>query len=164
MAVSQAAISWDAASGERDTAVMTIDADPTARAAGVAGVALIGGSLVGGVISVLTGVNTWADAWTAEATLAAPWPMLLVQAAATVAAVQRRRIVAMVGSGLLVATAVVSGISGFFDGQLGLEDLGAWHVVGQIVFVTVAWATAIVATVRLWRLSRRRRSVAAEAR
>ena len=143
---------------------MTIDADPTALAAGVAGVALIGGSLVGGVISVLTGVNTWADAWTAEATLAAPWPMLLVQAAATVAAVQRRRIVAMVGSGLLVATAVVSGISGFFDGQLGREDLGAWHVVGQIVFVTVAWATAIVATVRLWRLSRRRRSVAAEAR
>ena len=60
----------------------------------------------------------------------------------------------MVGSGLLAATAVVSGISGFFDGQLGREDLGAGHVVGQIVFVTVAWATAVVAAVRLWRLSR----------
>ena len=74
-----------------------------------------------------------------------------MQAAATVAAVQRRRGVAMVGSGLLAATAVVSGISGFFDGQLGREDLGTGHVVGQVVFVTVAWATAVVAVVRLWR-------------
>ena len=140
---------------------MAIDVDPTARAVGVAGVALIGGSLVGGVVSVVTGVNTWANAWTAEATLAAPWPMLLLQAAATAAAVQRRRGVAMVGSGVLAATAVVSGISGFFDGQLGREDLGGGHVAGQIVFVTIAWATAAVAAARLWRL---RRIPAGEAR
>ena len=140
---------------------MAMDLDPSARPVGAAGGALIGASLLGGVVSVLTGVNTWANAWTAEATLAAPWPMLVLQAAATVAAVQRRRGVAMVGSGLLAATAVVSGISGFFDGQLGREDLGTGHVVGQVVFVTVAWATAIVAVVRLWRL---RRTVVREAR
>ena len=140
---------------------MAMDLDPSARAVGTAGGALIGASLLGGVVSVLTGVNTWANAWTAEATLAAPWPMLVLQAAATVAAVQRRRGVGMVGSGLLAATAVVSGISGFFDGQLGREDLGTGHVVAQVVFVTVAWATAVVAVVRLWRL---RRTVVREAR
>jgi hypothetical protein len=150
-----------AAGGERDTAVMAIDVDPTARAVGLAGVALIGGSVVGGVVSVVTGVNTWANAWTAQATLAAPRPMLLMQAAATAAAVQRRRSVAMVGSGVLAAAAVVSGISGFFDGQLGREDLGSGHVVAQLMFVTIAWATAVVAALRLWRL---RRILAGEAR
>ena len=133
---------------------MAIDADPGARAAGVAGGVLIASSLVGGAVSVLTGVNTWANAWTAEATLAAPWPMLVLQAAATSAAVQRRRVVALVGAGLLAATAAVSGISGFFDGQLGREDLDTRHVVGQVVFVTVAWATVVIAAVRLWRLRR----------
>ena len=142
---------------------MAIDLDSSARAAGVAGCALIGASLVGGVISVVTGVNTWANAWTAEATLAAPWPMLLLQAAATGAAVQRRRVVAMVGSGLLAATALVSSISGFFDGQLGRADLGTGHVVGQIVFVAVAWATVVVAAVRLWRLARQRQTMPAKA-
>ena len=73
-------------------------------------------------MSVLTGVfNTWANAWTAEATLAAPWPMLVLQAAATVAAVQRRRGVAKVGSGLQPRPPWCRH-SGFFDGQLGRED------------------------------------------
>ncbi len=70
----------------------------------------------------------------------------------------------MVGSGLLAATALVSGISGFFDGQLGRADLGTGHVVGQIVYVAVAWATVVVAAVRLWRLARQRRTMPAEAR
>ena len=83
---------------------MAMDLDPSARAVGTAGGALIGASLLGGV---------------------------------------------------------VSGISGFFDGQLGREDLGTGHVVGQVVFVTVAWATAVVAVVRLWRL---RRTVVRKAR
>ena len=143
---------------------MAIDVDSNARAAGVAGCALIGASLVGGVNSVATGVNTWANAWTAEATLAARWPMLRLQAAATVAAVQRRRVVAMVGSGLLAATALVSGMPGFFDGQVGRADLGTGHVVGQILFVTVAWATVGIAIVRLRRLAQHRRTWPAEAR
>ena len=37
----------------------------------------------GGAVSVAAGVNEWSTAWTDEATLAAPWPMLLVQAGAT---------------------------------------------------------------------------------
>ena len=63
----------------------------SARAVGAAGAALVAASLVGGAVSVAAGTNTWATAWTSQATLAAPWPMLLVQAGATVAAVQSRR-------------------------------------------------------------------------
>src|SRR5215210_787097 len=123
-----------------------------ARATGVAGAVLVGSSLVGGVASVLAGSNTWANAWTAAATLAAPWPMLLAQTAATCAAVQRRRSVALAGSAVLGLTAAVAGISGFFDGQLGRSDLSTWQVAGQISYVAVALATAVVAGLRTWRL------------
>ena len=123
-----------------------------ARAIGVAGGVLIGGSLLGGVASVLAGTNTWANAWTADATLAAPWPMLLVQTAGTVAAVSRRRCVAIAGSTVLGLTAAVAGISGFFDGQLGRADLSTWYVVAQVGYVVVAWGTAVVAGLRLWKL------------
>ena len=60
----------------------------SARAVGAAGAALVAASLVGAAVSVAAGVNDWSTAWTGEATLAAPWPMLLVQAGATVAAVR----------------------------------------------------------------------------
>ena len=126
--------------------------DAHARAIGVAGAVLIGSSLVGGVASVLAGTNTWANAWTADATLAAPWQMLVVQTAATCAAVQRRRSVALAGSVLLGVTAAVAGVSGFFDGQLARADLGTWYVVWQVCYVVVAWGTAVVAGVRVWKL------------
>lgn len=131
---------------------MAVSSNAFARAIGVAGAALIGSSLAGGIASVLTGVNTWANAWTTDATLAAPWPMLLVQTAATCAAVQRRRSVAVAGSFVLGVSAAVAGISGFFDGQLARSDLGTWHVAGQICYVVVAWATAVVAGLRVWKL------------
>jgi hypothetical protein len=131
---------------------MTVRKYASARGVGVAGAALVGSSLLGGAASVLAGTNTWANAWTAEATLAAPWPMLLAQAAGTCAATSRRRGVAQAGSVLLGVTAAVAGISGFFDGQLGRADLSAWQVAGQICYVVVAWVTAAVAGVRLWKL------------
>jgi len=131
---------------------MAVSNDGYARATGVAGAALICGSLVGGAVSVMAGTNTWANAWTAHATLAAPWPMLLVQTAATCAAIQRRRSVARVGSVLLGVTAAVAGVSGFFDGQLGRPDLSTWQVAAQVCYVVVAWGTAVVAGVRVWKL------------
>jgi hypothetical protein len=130
------------------------------RPTGVVGAVLIGSSLLGGVASVLAGTNTWANAWTADATLAAPWPMLVVQTAATWAAIQRRRAVALAGSALLGLTAAVAGISGFFDGQLGRADLGAGMVAGQVCYLVVAWATVLVAGLRLWSLGRADRASA----
>jgi hypothetical protein len=131
---------------------MAVRNDGSARATGVAGAALICGSLVGGVASVMAGTNIWANAWTADATLAAPWPMLVVQTAATCAAIQRRHSVARVGSVLLGVTAAVAGVSGFFDGQLGRADLSTWQVAAQVCYVIVAWGTAVVAGVRVWKL------------
>ena len=142
---------------------MAVRNNAYAQATGVAGAVLIVSSLVGGAASVLAGTNTWANAWTAEATLAAPWPMLLLQAAATVAAVQRRPPVARTGSVVLGLTAAIAGISGFFDGQLGREDLSTWHVVGQVVYVVVAWGTAVVAGLRVWNLRPSRRASASAA-
>jgi hypothetical protein len=126
----------------------------SAQAVGVAGAALVAASLAGGVVSVAAGVNTWSTAWTSQATLAAPWPMLLVQAGATVAAAQRRRWPALIGSTLLGVSAAVSGISGFFDGQLARPDLGAGYVVAQVGYVVVAWATVAAAGYRLWAVRR----------
>jgi hypothetical protein len=130
-------------------------------AVAAAGAALVGSSLVGGVVSVLAGTSTWADAWTAEATLAAPWPMLLVQTAATLAAMSPRRAVTLCGAALLGLTAAVAGISGFFDGQLGRSDLSAWYVAAQIGYVVVAWATVVVAAIYLRSLLRGRRTTEA---
>lgn len=111
----------------------------SARAVAFAGGALVLASIAGGAVSVASGVNSWSTAWTSEATLAAPWPMLLAQTAATVAAANQRRRPAMIGSVCLVLTAALSGISGFFDGQLGRADLGAAYVVAQIGYLVFAW-------------------------
>ena len=109
-------------------------------------------------MSVLAGTNTWADAWSSKATLAAPWPMLLVQAASVVAAVQAPRRVARLGSGMLAVTACVAGISGFFDGQLARPDLSGWYVGAQVAYVAVAWATVVAAGLRCWHLRPTKRS------
>jgi hypothetical protein len=142
---------------------MAVGNNAHARAVGIAGTALVGSSLLGGAVSVMAGTSTWANAWTADATLAAPWPMLVVQTAATVAAISRRRWLATAGSVVLGLTAAVAGISGFFDGQLGRDDLSTWHVVGQFAYVVVAWGTAVVAGLRLWKLRSPRSEVALEA-
>jgi len=135
---------------------MAVIRDAHARLIGVAGAALVASSVVGGVASVLAGTNTWATAWTAEATLAAPWPMLVLQTAATIAAVRPQRVAAIVGASLLGLSAGVAGISGFFDGQLARADLGRWFVAAQIGYVVVAWLTVLAAGLRLRQLLRNR--------
>ena len=122
----------------------------SAEAVGVAGGALVAASLVGGAVSVVAGVNSWSTAWTSQATLAAPWPMLLVQSCATVAAVRSQPRPARIGSGLLLVSAALSGVSGFFDGQLARPDLGAGYVTAQVGYVVVAWLAVACAANRLW--------------
>jgi len=119
------------------------------RVVGVAGATLVGSSLVGGVVSIVSGVNTLASAWTGRATLAAPWPMLVVQVAATVAATRASPWTARAGSAVLGLSAALAGISGFFDGQLGRPDLGTGYVVAQVGYVVVAWVTVACAFIRL---------------
>ena len=126
----------------------------SARAVGIAGAALVAASLVGGAVSVLAGVNAWSTAWTSQATLAAPWPMLVVQSGATVAAVQAQRWPAVIGSALLGLSAALSGISGFFDGQLARPDLGAGYVTVQVGYVVVAGLAVSCTVGRLWAIRR----------
>ena len=127
----------------------------SARAVGVAGAALVAASLVGGAVSVRAGVNTWSTAWSSEATLAAPWPMVLLQTAATAAAVSSRRRPAVVGASLLGLSAAVSGISGFFDGQLGRLTWVRHTWSAQVGYVVVAWCAVAAAAIRLVSLRRR---------
>ena len=129
--------------------------DRSAQAVGVAGAALLAANLVGGAVSVAVGVNTWSTAWTSQATLAAPWPMILVQTCGTVAAVSSKRWPAILGSAVLGLSAAVSGISGFFDGQLARADLGAGYVAAQVGYVVVAWLAVAAAGNRLWAMRRR---------
>jgi hypothetical protein len=135
---------------------MAIDREPRARRLSWAGSALVGCSVVGGMVSVVSGVNTWGNAWTSEATLAAPWPMMLVQGLSTVAAVGPRRRPAIAGSIVLGLSAAVAGVSGFFDGQLGRSDLGAGYVSMQWVYVVVALGTSALAASRLRQLTKSR--------
>jgi hypothetical protein len=53
-----------------------------------------------------------------------------------------------VGSVVLGLSAGVAGISGFFDGQLGRPDLGRGYIAVQLLYVAVAWVTALVAGAR----------------
>lgn len=119
------------------------------RAVGIAGAALVVASLIGGAVSVSAGVNTWSTAWSSQATLAAPWPMLLVQTGATVMAARPGRRIATIGAAVLGLSAALGGISGFFDGQLARPDLGAGYVAAQVGYVVVAWLTAAAAVYRL---------------
>ena len=108
---------------------------------------------MGGGLAVATGRNTLAEAWSGSAVLAAPLPMMAAQVGLARAADgwdDRRGTVA---AGLLCAACMVSGVSGFFDGQLGRRDLprpliafqgvlvGATLVVGALALRRVEWAT-----------------------
>ena len=81
--------------------------------------------------------------------------MILVQSCGTVAAVSPKRWPAVLGSAVLGLSAAVSGISGFFDGQLGRADLGAGYVAAQVGYVVVAWLAVAAAGYRLLRALRR---------
>ena len=125
------------------------------RANGAAGrlvagtVLLVAADLAGGVTAVRVGANTWGEAWSGRAVLAAPWPMILAQVGLTWGAVRRRNRSAQVSAGLLGAACFVSGISGFFDGQLAREDLSAAVVAGQWVFITITAGVGVLAFARL---------------
>jgi hypothetical protein len=144
-------MSWKHVRGSVHTAAMPVK---SARVVGVAGAALVAANLVGGAVSVMAGVNAWSTAWTSQATLAAPWPMVLVQSCATVAAVQPQRWPAIIGTALLGFSATLSGISGFFDGQLARPDLGATYVTSQVGYIVVAWLTVACAAYRLLAIRR----------
>ena len=118
-------------------------------------VALVLVDVVGGLLAVASGVNTWGEAWGSRALLAAPLPMIAAQVLLTVVAVRGRRRAAVVAAGLLAAACLVSVASGFFDGGLANDRLGPGLVVFQAVLLTVTGVVGVLALLRAVRLARR---------
>jgi hypothetical protein len=97
--------------------------------------------LVGGLIAVAAGVNTWAEAWWSEALLAAPLPMIALQVLLTARAVLATGWSAVAAAVLLALACLVSVVSGFFDGGLGNDALTPALSAYQVFLIVV---TAVV--------------------
>jgi hypothetical protein len=92
---------------------------------------LLATDLTGGLLEIAAGRNTVGTAWGSEATLCAPYPMILVQLLAVLVVTRSARIAGRVAAVLLGLACFVSFLSGFFDGQLARADLDAFDLAFQ---------------------------------
>jgi hypothetical protein len=109
---------------------------------------LVAVDLVGGLLAVAAGVNTWGEAWGGKALLAAPLPMIAAQVLLTWLASRSASRGAAVASGLLALACFVSVISGFFDGGLANDELSAGLVAFQTLLLAVTAAVGALAVLR----------------
>ena len=120
-------------------------------------VVLIVIDVIGGVLAVASGVNTWGEAWGSKALLAAPLPMMVAQLVlAWLAARNVRPPVGLVSAVLLGVACLVSVISGFFDGGLANEALSAGLVAWQVLLLLVTTVVGLLAIARARQLLRGR--------
>jgi len=120
-------------------------------------VALIVIDIIGGVLAVSSGVNTWGEAWGSRALLAAPLPMMIAQLLlAWVAARNLRPPVGMVAAIVLALACLVSAISGFFDGGLANDELSGGLVAWQVFLLTATAMVGVLAILRARELRRAR--------
>jgi hypothetical protein len=101
--------------------------------------------VVGGLLAVRAGVNTWGEAWGPEALLAAPVPMIVAQLVLVWLATRRAGRGAAVAAGLLATACLVSVVSGFFDGGLGNAELTAELAAYQYGLLAVTTAVGVLA-------------------
>ena len=121
----------------------------------VATVALIGVDVIGGILAVSSGVNTWGEAWGSRALLAAPLPMMIAQLLlAWLAARNVRPPVGLIAAVLLGLACVVSVVSGFFDGGLANDSLSAALVGWQVLLLSVTAVVGWLAIAQARRLMR----------
>lgn len=118
---------------------------------------LLGLDLVGGLLAVASGVNTWGEAWGGKALLAAPVPMILGQVLLTWLATRTSRRSAAVAAGLLAAACLVSVVSGFFDGGLGNDELTPALTAFQALLLAVTGVTGLLAAARAVEVTRDRK-------
>jgi hypothetical protein len=110
--------------------------------------ALVATDVVGGIIAVNAGVNTWGEAWGSAALLAAPVPMIAAQVVLTALAVRGKGWRAAVPAGLLSAACLVSVISGFFDGGIGHDELTPALSAYQVFLLAVTGVVGVLAARR----------------
>ena len=118
---------------------------------------LLGLDLVGGLLAVASGVNTWGEAWGGKALLAAPVPMIVGQVLLTWLATRSSRRSAAVAAGLLAAACLVSVVSGFFDGGLGNDELTPALTAFQALLLAVTGVTGLLAAARAVEVTRDRK-------
>ncbi len=119
--------------------------------------ALIVIDIIGGVIAVASGVNTWGEAWGPKALLAAPLPMMAAQLVlAGLAARNVRPPVGLIAAVLLGLACLVSVISGFFDGALANDELSGGLFAWQVFLLTATTAVGLLAILRARELRRAR--------
>ena len=106
---------------------------------------LVATDLVGGLLAVRAGVNTWGEAWGSEALLAAPVPMIVAQLLLVWLATRRLGRGAALAAGLLATACLVSVASGFFDGGLGNDELTAGLATYQYFLLAVTTAVGVLA-------------------
>ena len=120
-------------------------------------VALIAIDIIGGILAVWSGVNTWGEAWGSRALLAAPLPMMVAQLLlAWVAARNLRPPVGLVAAIVLALACLVSAISGFFDGGLANDELSGGLVAWQVFLLTATAVVGLLAILRARELRRAR--------
>ena len=114
---------------------------------------LLATDLAGGLLEIAAGRNTVGTAWGSEATLCAPYPMILVQVLAVLVVTRSPRMPGRVAAVLLALACFVSFLSGFFDGQLGRTDLGDLDLVFQWWLLGVTALLGCLAVLALFRRS-----------
>jgi hypothetical protein len=121
----------------------------TGRRLLLATVALAVADVIGGLLAVSAGVETWGEAWGFEPSSAPPWPMWVVQL--LLAWLAARDVRPRLGRVAAVLLAVVCGISlifGLFDGDLANSSgvQFAWGVV--LVLITAMVGLLAIARAR----------------
>ena len=129
----------------------------TVRRLRLAMAALVVTDLVGGLLAVASGVNTWGEAWGSQALLAAPLPMIAAQVLLTWLATRAVARSAAVAAGLLAVACFVSVISGFFDGGLGNDALTPGLTAFQVLLLAVTTAVGALAALRCVEVARHSR-------
>ena len=127
---------------------------PTARRLAWGMTGLVVTDLIGGALAVSQGANTWSEAWSGRALLAAPVPMVVGQVGLTALSVRGRRRWAAIPAGLLTAACTVSVASGFFDGGLGNDKLRPALVGYQVLLLGVTAGVGVLAAFRARELLR----------
>jgi hypothetical protein len=117
--------------------------------------------VIGGLIAVASGINTWGEAWGFDAEGTVPLPMGAAQLIlGWLAARNVRPPIGLVAAVLLSAICLISLLAGLFDGDLignvASDGLVSWGVVWGIVLLSVTAVVGLLAATRARQLYRRR--------
>ena len=135
----------DRSAGAARAGSLAVTARSSAKSLRLAMAVLLVTDVVGGLLAVRAGVNTWGEAWGPEALLAAPVPMIVAQLLLVWLATRRPGRGAAVAAGLLATACLVSVVSGFFDGGLGNAELTTGLAAYQYFLLAVTTAVGALA-------------------